>query len=110
MILPRAARAQYRSDTDTAYTCQGAVIDISDNLGIQVEDEQLPELRFEASWGKDGLVSLRRPRYAACETKPELQALVTAAPSSNGALISVRSGTNATPQDKCPDEPKLCIQ
>ena len=42
-----------------------------------------------------------------------LRAELLAAPRTldgDGALISVRSGTNATPQDNCPDEPKLCIQ
>lgn len=104
----RAVRAQYRSDKDTAYTCRGAVIDIFDNLGIQVEDRSLPGFSFEASWNGGGLVSIRRPRYPACERKPEIQALLTGAQGTSGALISVRSARNTTPLEQCPDAPELC--
>lgn len=104
----RAARAQYRSDKETPYTCAGAVIDISDNLGIQVEDASLPELSFEAAWGKDGLVSFRRPRYEACGTKPEIQELLSAAQGAGEALIAVRSGRNTAALDQCPDEADFC--
>lgn len=104
----RAVRAQYRSDKDTAYTCRGAVIDIFDNLGIQVEDEALPGLTFEAAWDSNGLVAFQRPRYPACSLKPEVQALLAANPGSGDALVSVRSARNTTPGNQCPDEAGLC--
>lgn len=104
----RAVRAQYQSDKDTAYTCRGAVIDIFDNLGIQVEDKSLRGFSFEAAWDSDGLVSFQRPRYQACARKPEIQALLTGDQKLDGALVSVRSARNATARDQCPDAAELC--
>jgi ADYC domain len=56
----RLVRADYCGD-GIGHTRDGTPIDIFDNIGIQ-RDEAAPEMTFEAAWGPDGAVCVRRTR------------------------------------------------
>src|SRR5215469_7409897 len=59
----RAIRADYDGD-GTGHTRNGTLVDIFDRLGIQPPepDPRGPTLKFEAAWGPDGAVCIRRTR------------------------------------------------
>jgi hypothetical protein len=59
----RMVRADYAGD-GIGYTRDGTLIDLSDRLGIQrpEADPARPALAFEAAWGPDGAVCVRRTR------------------------------------------------
>jgi hypothetical protein len=59
----RAIRADYGGD-GTGHTRNGTLVDVSDRLGIQspAPDPRGPALNFEAAWGPDGAVCVRRTR------------------------------------------------
>jgi hypothetical protein len=69
----RALRADYGGDGD-GYTRDGTLIDIFDRLGIQSPeaDPRDPALRFEAAWGADGAVCVRRTRLPEILSTDEL--------------------------------------
>jgi hypothetical protein len=59
----RMVRADYAGD-GVGHTRDGTVIDVSDRLGIQRPGDDPPgrDLGFEAAWGPDGAVCVRRTR------------------------------------------------
>jgi hypothetical protein len=69
----RAVRADYGGD-GTGYTRNGTLIDISDRLGIQrtEPDPRGRALEFEAAWGPDGAICVRRTRIADVLSTTEL--------------------------------------
>jgi hypothetical protein len=72
----RAVRADYGGD-GAGHTRDGTLIDISDRLGIQ-RPEPHPRnriLEFEAAWGPNGAVCVRRTRIADLLSAAELAAL-----------------------------------
>ncbi len=61
-----ASRSQPNKE-GTAHTCNGTIIDIYDEKGIQPIDPSLPaSYTFEAAWNQDGLVCMNHPRYSGC--------------------------------------------
>jgi hypothetical protein len=69
----RAVRADYGGD-GAGYTRDGTLIDIFDRLGIQRPEPDLrgAALEFEASWGPDGAICIRRTRIADLLSTAEL--------------------------------------
>jgi hypothetical protein len=59
----RMVRADYAGD-GVGHTRDGTLIDVSDRLGIQRPGDDPPDrtLHFEAAWGPDGAVCVRRTR------------------------------------------------
>ena len=69
----RMLRADYGGD-GTGHTRDGAVVDIIDRLGIQPPESE-PAARtyeFEAAWGPDGAVCVRRTRIPELLSTDEL--------------------------------------
>ncbi len=61
-----ASRSQ-PNKAGTTHTCNGTIIDIYDEQGIQPIDPSLPATyTFEAAWNQDGLVCMNHPRYSGC--------------------------------------------
>jgi ADYC domain len=69
----RMARADYAGD-GVGHTRDGTLIDLSDRLGIQRPGDDPPGrvLAFEAAWGPDGAVCVRRTRIAELFSTEEL--------------------------------------
>jgi ADYC domain len=69
----RALRADYGGD-GAGHTRDGTLVDISDRLGIQPPESDPPgaALEFEAAWGPDGAVCIRRTRIPEVLSTPEL--------------------------------------
>jgi len=69
----RALRADYGGD-GTGHTRDATLVDISDRLGIQPPepDPRGATLEFEAAWGPDGAVCVRRTRIAELLSTAEL--------------------------------------
>jgi hypothetical protein len=69
----RAVRADYGGD-GTGHTRNGTLVDISDRLGIQPPefDPHGPALEFEAAWGPDGAICVRRTRIPEVLSTAEL--------------------------------------
>jgi hypothetical protein len=69
----RAVRADYGGD-GTGHTRNGTLVDIFDRLGIQPPepDPRGPALEFEAAWGPDGAVCVRRTRIPEVVSTSEL--------------------------------------
>ena len=66
----RIVRADYGGD-GIPHTRDGTLIDIFDRLGIQRSD-LAPGLTFEAAWGPDGAICVRRTRIAEVLSSEEL--------------------------------------
>jgi ADYC domain len=68
-------RADYGGD-GTGYTRDGTLVDVSDQLGIQPTESNPnhPTLEFEAAWGPDGAVCVRRTRIPEVLSIEELAA------------------------------------
>lgn len=69
----RALRADYGAD-GTGHTRNGTLVNIFDRLGIQPPepDPRGPALEFEAAWGPDGAVCIRRTRIPELLSTSEL--------------------------------------
>jgi hypothetical protein len=69
----RAIRADYGGD-GVGHTRDGTLVDLSDRLGIQSSDADPrgPALKFEAAWGPDGAVCVRRTRIGEVMSTDEL--------------------------------------
>ena len=83
----RMVRADYCGD-GTGHTRDGTPINIADRLGLQ-EFDPAPALRFEAAWGPDGAVCVRRVRWPDLTS---LEGLVRACP----GRLADRVGTACT--------------
>jgi hypothetical protein len=72
----RAVRADYGGN-GAGHTRDGTLIDIWDRLGIQppAPDPRSPALEFEAAWGPNGAICVRRTRIADLLSTAELAAL-----------------------------------
>lgn len=114
-----AALADYENayNVDTtgptgSYTCEGTIVDIFDNLGIQTEDENSATMSLESSWIGSGPISIARPRYVGCQSKVET--LRQFNQPDNGWLVKIRSDKNNTPVNgDCPatsPNPRVCVQ
>ncbi|WP_433936350.1 ADYC domain-containing protein [Sorangium cellulosum] len=111
----QAARAEYTRGR--SYTCQGTLIDVYDRLAIEQPDNTNLDLKIEAAWGKDGLICMGAPRFAACEA--EVQSLPDCDEKqlswSNRAnwppdvlLVTRSTNANATQTGACPKSKALC--
>jgi hypothetical protein len=71
----RMVRADYAGD-GTGHTRDGTLIDVSDRLGIQRSGDDPPDhaLAFEAAWGPNGAVCVRRTRIPEVVSTDELSA------------------------------------
>jgi hypothetical protein len=69
----RALRADYGGD-GAGYTRNGTLVDVFDRLGIQSPepDPHDPTLQFEAAWGPNGAVCVRRTRLPEILTTDQL--------------------------------------
>jgi hypothetical protein len=69
----RMVRADYAGD-GVGHTRDGTLIDLSDRLGIQRPGDDPPgrTLEFEAAWGPNGAVCVRRTRIPELMTTEEL--------------------------------------
>ena len=92
----RIVRADYGGD-GSPHTRDGTLIDIFDRLGIQRSDRD-PDLTFEAAWGPDGAVCVRRTRLAEVLSSEELiKYLSQASRSLRRALFRSRIGLDLEP-------------
>jgi hypothetical protein len=67
----RTIRADYGGD-GTGHTRDGTAIDIFDRLGIQQADSNQSGLTFEAAWGPEGAICVRRTRVPEVLPQTEL--------------------------------------
>ncbi|HTN89976.1 MAG TPA: ADYC domain-containing protein [Sorangium sp.] len=115
-----AARARYLNN-DTSYTCDNTLVDIFDGLGIRQKDagSRAANLAFEAAWGAEGLVCLKRARYEGCEDvfktigsrKRCQQDYNPGEAWPQGTLLLTRSEPGRLAlQGKCPVKPELCTK
>ena len=92
----RIVRADYGGD-GSPHTRDGTLIDIFDRLGIQRSDRD-PDLTFEAAWGPDGAICVRRTRLAEVLSSEELIKLLSQASRSlRRALFRSRIGLDLEP-------------
>ena len=92
----RIVHADYGGD-GSPHTRDGTLIDIFDRLGIQRSDRD-PDLTFEAAWGPDGAVCVRRTRSAEVLSSEELiKCLSQASRSLRRALFRSRIGLDLEP-------------
>lgn len=114
-----AARARFH-DNDTSYTCDDTLVDVFDGLGIRNKDtgSRADNLAFEAAWGAEGLVCVKRPRYEHCQE--EVMDRIGAGKRCQqdhdageawppGALLLTRSEPGkVAPRKMCPSTADLC--
>jgi hypothetical protein len=67
----RMVRADYGGD-GTGYTREGTRIDVSDRLNIQQLERDPGSLTFEAAWGAEGAICVRRTRIPDLSSTDEL--------------------------------------
>jgi ADYC domain-containing protein len=67
----RMVRADYGGD-GTGYTREGTRIDVSDRLSIQQPERDPGGLTFEAAWGPEGAICVRRTRIPDLSSTDEL--------------------------------------
>lgn len=85
----RAIRADYGGD-GTGHTRDGTLVDIADRLGIQRPEPDPPgrALQFEAAWGPDGAVCVRRTRIPELLSTEQLLAVYPRLAANSGQKCS----------------------
>lgn len=110
-----AARAEYTSGL--SYTCPSTQIDVYDRLAIEQPDDANSGLKIEAAWGKDGLICMGAPRFAACAADVErlpvcdgkqLSWTNRASWPPDVLLVTRSMNMNATPTGACPKNKLFC--